>query len=102
MTDVLRALYWDSWLVLSSLDPVAANLIMAAILLAKLVFCGWVLAKAGRSPLWVLVLLPSSLSYPMTAIDAIALLVFAMVRWPFLDGAAPPRERSQANGWDAD
>jgi len=102
MTDLLRALYWDSWVALSALDPVTSNLIMAVLLLAKLVFGGWVLAKAGRSPLWVLVLLPSSLSYPMTAIDAIALLVFAYVRWPFLDGAAPPREASQDAGWDAD
>lgn len=102
MSNVLSALYWDSWLSLSTLDPVVANLIMAAILVVKLVSCGWVLAKAGRSPLWVLILLPSSLSYPMTAIDAVALLVFACVRWPFVDGPAPPRETTRPGGWDAD
>ncbi|AWU95028.1 hypothetical protein DM194_00055 [Azospirillum ramasamyi] len=42
---------------------------------------GWVLAKAGRSPLWILLLL-----FPY--LNVIAVWVFAYMRWPFVDRPA--------------
>ena len=39
---------------------------------------GWVLAKAGRSPLWILLLLFPSL-------NVLAVWTFAFIRWPFVD-----------------
>lgn len=52
-------------------------LVQSLILTYMLVAGGWVLAKAGRSPLWVLFLV-------IPHIAVIAIWAFAYVRWPFL------------------
>ncbi|CAO3441853.1 hypothetical protein F1643_04775 [Azospirillum sp. INR13] len=44
---------------------------------------GWVLAKAGRSPLWILLLL-----FPY--LNVVAVWVFAYMRWPFVDRPSSP------------
>lgn len=56
-------------------------LVQSVILTYVLVAGGWVLAKAGRSPLWVLFLM-----IPHVAV--IAIWAFAYSRWPFLEDRA--------------
>ncbi|WP_431855063.1 hypothetical protein [Azospirillum sp.] len=91
LADLLRALYWEPWQAILTLDLWWANLVIAILLLLKMVFGGWMLAKAGRSPLWVLVLL-------INGADIVALWVFAYVRWPFVDDArAAPAETPDAD-----
>ena len=46
---------------------------------------GWVLAKAGRSPLWILLLL-----FPY--VNVLAVWAFAFIRWPFVDRSPDPRQ----------
>jgi len=55
-------------------------LVIAITLTYGLVLGGWVLAKAGRSPVWVLLLL-------VPYVNVIAVWAFAYARWPFVDGA---------------
>ncbi|HYD29966.1 MAG TPA: hypothetical protein VEB64_03810 [Azospirillaceae bacterium] len=70
----------------------AVNLGAGLYLVAYIVLAGWVCARAGRSPLWSLVLL-----YPPTAI--IAIWVFAYIRWPRVDGARGiPAGQTTADG----
>lgn len=69
---------------LFGLEPWQFLLILSVVLTYTLVAGGWVLAKAGRSPLWVLFLL-------VPYVNVIALWVFAYSRWPYVDGAAPHR-----------
>lgn len=99
MTDLVRAIYWDPWVAILSLDMWQANLAIALLLMFKMIFGGWMLAKAGRSPLWVLVLL-------INGADIVALWVFAYVRWPFLPGTAsasgPASQPGSQSGQDAD
>ncbi|PWC55113.1 hypothetical protein [Azospirillum sp. TSO22-1] len=90
LTDLLRAVYWEPWQAILTLDLWWANLIIAILLMLKMVFGGWMLAKAGRSPLWVLVLL-------INGADIVALWVFAYVRWPFVDGARAAEPVSDAD-----
>ena len=78
MIELLNAVYWEPWQAILSLDAWTTNLVMAMLLLAKMVFGGWVLAKGGRSPLWALILL-------INGADILALWVYAYVRWPFVD-----------------
>jgi len=80
LTGFLNALYWQPWLAILNMDLWWANLAIALLLMLKMVFGGWMLAKAGRSPLWVLLLL-------INGADIVAMWVFAYVRWPFVDGA---------------
>ncbi|NYZ17350.1 hypothetical protein HL658_32810 [Azospirillum sp. RWY-5-1] len=63
------------------LEPWLGYLIVAAILTYTLSIGGWVLAKAGRSPLWILLLL-------VPYLNVIAFWAFAFARWPAVDGAA--------------
>lgn len=68
------------------LEPWLGYLIVAAIMTYTLSMGGWVLAKAGRSPLWVLALLVPYLSI-------LAIWAFAYARWPAMGArpaAAPP------------
>ena len=53
-------------------------LILSRVMTYTVVAGGWVLAKAGRSPLWILFLL-------VPYVNIIGLWAFAYVRWPFLD-----------------
>lgn len=89
MTDLLRTLYWEPWVAILSLDGWQSNLVIALFLMLKLVFGGWMLAKAGRSPLWVLLLL-------INGADILGLWAFAYVRWPFVGAAGtaatPPQD----------
>lgn len=64
-------------------------LVQSLILTYMLVAGGWVLAKAGRSPLWVLFLV-------IPHIAVIAIWAFAYVRWPFL------QDRREDSRQDAD
>ena len=64
-------------------------LIIAAILVYTLVAGGWALAKAGRSPLWVMFLL-------IPYANVIAIWAFAYIHWPFVDGKAGQDAREPA------
>lgn len=55
-------------------------LIGSIVTMYMLIAGGWVLAKAGRSPLWILLLL-----FPY--LNVLAVWVFAFIRWPFVDRA---------------
>ena len=86
LTALAHAIYWEPWLAILSMDAWKANLAIAILLMLKLVFGGWMQAKAGRSPLWVLLLL-------INGADIVGLWVFAYVRWPFagpVEAAPPP------------
>lgn len=85
MSELLNTLYWAPWQAILALEPWQANLVIALFLMLKLVFGGWMLAKSGRSPLWVLVLL-------LNGADIVALWVFAYVRWPFVPGVPAGRD----------
>ncbi|MBK1842011.1 hypothetical protein JHL17_31900 [Azospirillum sp. YIM B02556] len=52
---------------------------------------GWVLAKAGRSPLWILLLL-----FPY--LNILAVWTFAFIRWPFVDRRPASTETTPADG----
>ncbi len=54
-------------------------LIVAGIMVYTLSMGGWVLAKAGRSPLWILLLLAPW-------VNVVAVWMFAYARWPAMDG----------------
>lgn len=73
------------------LEPWLGYLIIAVILTYTMAAGGWVLAKAGRSPLWVLLLL-------VPYVNVIAIWVFAYARWPFLNGAPGGRDEPPAPG----
>lgn len=75
---------------INSLEPWQFYLIISLVMTYTMVAGGWVLAKAGRSPLWVLFLL-------IPYVNVLAIWVFAYMRWPFVDRAdagtgAPPRD----------
>nr|WP_255636406.1 hypothetical protein [Azospirillum sp. 412522] len=55
-------------------------LIGSIVTMYMLIAGGWVLAKAGRSPLWILLLL-----FPY--LNVLAVWAFAFIRWPFVDRA---------------
>lgn len=65
-------------------------LVQSLVLTYMLVAGGWVLAKAGRSPLWVLFLV-------IPHIAVIAIWAFAYARWPFLQDRREDR-RQDADG----
>ncbi|PWC36229.1 hypothetical protein [Azospirillum sp. TSO35-2] len=67
----------------NGLEPWQFYLIISLVLTYTMVAGGWVLAKAGRSPLWILLLL-----FPY--VNIIAVWVFAYIRWPFVDRTAAP------------
>jgi hypothetical protein len=67
------------------LEPWLGYLIIAVILTYTLAAGGWVLAKAGRSPLWILLLL-------VPYLNVVAIWAFAYTRWPFVDGARDGRD----------
>ncbi|QCN95366.1 hypothetical protein D3093_08910 [Azospirillum argentinense] len=85
---LLNAVYWQPWAAIMSTDPWTANLVMAILLMLKLIFGGWVLAKGGRSPLWALVLL-------INGADILAMWLYAYIRWPFVD-RAPARSAAES------
>lgn len=63
------------------LAPWVVNLIAALYITYKLVLGGWIVAKAGRSPLWgLMVLVPFA--------ELIGIWLFAYARWPFMDRPA--------------
>ncbi|MBP2301991.1 hypothetical protein [Azospirillum picis] len=80
--------------VVNSLEPWQFYLIISVVLTYTLVAGGWVLAKAGRSPLWILLLL-----FPY--VNILAVWAFAYIRWPFADGPADGRGAPQQDGGDA-
>lgn len=53
-------------------------LILSLVMTYTVVAGGWVLAKAGRSPIWILLLL-------VPYVNIIALWAFAYASWPFAD-----------------
>lgn len=59
------------------------NLSAGLYIVGYIVLAGWALARAGRSPLWSLLLL-----VPPAAV--VGIWVFAYARWPRLDGARSP------------
>ena len=72
------------------LEPWLGYLIIAVCLTYLLSMGGWVLARAGRSPLWVLLLL-------VPWVNLAAIWVFAYIRWPAQSAqrdfsTAPPDE----------
>lgn len=73
--DTLLAVYGAPWQWLSQAEPWLTMLIISLILTAKLSFGGWVLAKSGRSPLWILLLLLPWVEVP-------GLWIFAYGPWP--------------------
>ena len=85
---LLNAVYDQPWAAIMSTDPWTANLVMAILLMLKLIFGGWVLAKGGRSPLWALVLL-------INGADILALWLYAYIRWPLVD-RAPARPAAES------
>lgn len=75
---------------INSLEPWQFYLIISVVMTYTMVAGGWVLAKAGRSPLWVLFLL-------IPYVNVLAIWVFAYMRWPFVDRVdagtgTPPRD----------
>lgn len=62
----------------SSLEPWQLYLFISLVLTYSMVAGGWVLAKAGRSPLWILLLL-------IPYVNVLAVWAFAYIRWPFVD-----------------
>ncbi|WP_042699634.1 hypothetical protein [Azospirillum sp. B506] len=66
-------------------------LIGSIVTMYMLIAGGWVLAKAGRSPLWILLLL-----FPY--INVLAVWVFAFIRWPFVDRKPAPLPASAPDG----
>lgn len=87
MVDGLIALadtvYWQPWVFVRSLGEWQTLLVISILLMLKLVFGGWMMAKGGRSPLWALVMLANGA-------DLLALWIFAYVRWPFVDRRPAP------------
>ena len=65
-------------------------LIGSIVTMYMLIAGGWVLAKAGRSPLWILLLL-----FPY--INVLAVWAFAFMRWPFVDRAPNAAEPGPAD-----
>ncbi|MCW2238280.1 isoprenylcysteine carboxyl methyltransferase (ICMT) family protein YpbQ [Azospirillum canadense] len=78
IVSLLNTVYWQPWAAIMSSDPWTSNLVMAILLMLKLVFGGWVVAKGGRSPLWALVML-------INGADILAMWLYAYIRWPFVD-----------------
>lgn len=60
------------------LDPWLGYSIIAALLTYFVSAAGWVLARAGRSPVWVMLLL-------IPWVNVAAVWAFAYTRWPALD-----------------
>lgn len=60
-------------------------LIGSIVTMYMLIAGGWVLAKAGRSPLWILLLL-----FPY--LNVLAVWAFAFIRWPFVDRDPAPTQ----------
>ncbi|MEQ9812675.1 MAG: hypothetical protein RLO50_07820 [Azospirillaceae bacterium] len=58
-----------------SLPETLIYLIVSAIIVAKIGAAGFVLVKAGRSPIWALILL-------LPFVEVVAVWVFAFSRWP--------------------
>ena len=66
-------------------DPVAQHLVAGVIIVAMMGCGAFVLVRAGRSPLWsVLLLIP--------VVQLVALWVFAFVRWPRVDKGPANRD----------
>lgn len=60
------------------LEPWLGYLIIAVVMTYTLTLGGWAVAKAGRSPLWILLLL-------IPYVNVLAFWAFAYVRWPAVD-----------------
>lgn len=60
-------------------DLVLANSILALYLLGIIAASAVILVKAGRSPAWALGLL-------VPIVQIVIVCLFAVVRWPFVDG----------------
>lgn len=75
MVSGLLALYTAPMAALMHLPDWAGHVIVGVQIAVKMGLGGWVLARTGRSPLWILLLL---IPYAELA----ALWVFAYARWP--------------------
>jgi hypothetical protein len=74
MTELLT-LYSAPLVALMHLPPWLGNLIVGLQLALKMGFGGWILARTGRSPLWIFLLL-------VPVVDLVALWVYAYGVWP--------------------
>jgi len=74
MRDLL-ALYAAPVDVLLHLPEWAGHIVIGLTIMVKIALGGWVLARTGRSPLWILLLL-------VPYADLIGLWVFAYSEWP--------------------
>lgn len=87
--ETLLAVYGAPWTWLTQQEPWLSMLIISLIVTAKLSLGGWVLAKAGRSPLWILILLLPWAEVPV-------LWFFAYSRWPSLPVSAADGSAAQS------
>ncbi|MGQ9368710.1 hypothetical protein [Azospirillum sp. ST 5-10] len=73
----------SEWLsaVVPALEPWQTGLIFALYITYKVVLGGWIVAKAGRSPMWVLVVL-------VPWAELVGIWLFAYARWPFMEPPA--------------
>ncbi len=71
---------------INDLEPWQLLLFISVVMTYSMVAAGWVAAKAGRSPLWALLLL-------VPYVNVLAVWLFAYARWPFVDGPATPAPR---------
>ncbi len=85
-------LYILPYQVLIHLDPLAGHLIVGVLIATKMGLGGWVLARTGRSPLWILALL-------VPWLDLGAIWLFAWASWPAEAGRCPvgPAEANTPN-----
>jgi hypothetical protein len=81
--DAFLALYTAPFAAILQLDAWQSHLIFSLLTVPKLIFAGWMFAKAGRSPLWAMFLL-----IPYTEVLAVWGLAYA--RWPFAEPPASP------------
>lgn len=65
------------------LEPWLGYSIIACLLTYFVSAAGWVLARAGRSPVWVMLLL-------IPWVNVAAIWAFAYTRWPAMDGDHRP------------
>ncbi|MBI1209434.1 MAG: hypothetical protein GC191_19390 [Azospirillum sp.] len=98
MTETINAflaLYGAPITLLLQLPEWQGHLAVGLLLAGKLGLGGWVLARAGRSPLWVFALL-------VPYLDLLALWIFAWSHWPAMAIGGAGTESATANPERAD